>query len=304
MFLLLGMAQLLSDRLVETLKRVVLKESDRQTSNASLSQFVRDYGLGREVGKSVYFKESERIKIRELLTSQGYSFDKIDLTKMSRFERLMHTPNEKSGSGNVKRDRISIKHLSGKAIEIAGEQSISLPPESHLDINRLSIQDWCRNDSVMLVENYENFNLIHKARFCLPSQYASPLVIYRGDKDESSNNTVMHFLKNVDLPVLAYVDIDPAGLVIASKLPRLQGIVAPNLEDLEKLLSSTASKRLDLYDKQYGPYSAFLEKLPPTDPARKLWEIIKKYRAGLVQERFITMNIESTLWPPLVEKIF
>jgi hypothetical protein len=148
----------------------------------------------------------------------------------------------------------------------------------------------------MLVENYENFNLIHKARFHLPSQYESPLVIYRGDKNESSNNTVMHFLKHVDLPELAYVDIDPAGLVIASKLPTLKVIVAPNLETLEKLLSSTASKRLDLYDKQYGPYSAYLEKLPLTEPARKLWEIIKKYRTGSVQERFIAMNIECILW--------
>jgi MoxR-like ATPase len=108
----------------------------------------------------------------------------------------------------------------------------------------------------MLVENYENFNLIHKARFHLPSQYESPLVIYRGDKNESSNNTVMHFLKHVDLPELAYVDIDPAGLVIASKLPTLKVIVAPNLETLEKLLSSTSgflSKFIEFKTKNNQP---------------------------------------------------
>ncbi|MGZ8982990.1 MAG: DUF7281 domain-containing protein [Methylotenera sp.] len=282
-------------RLAGTLKRVLSKSDERYPVTISLTQFINNYSVGRVIGKSAYFNESEKKKISELLIAKGFSLENLDISKMPRTERLLHTPNEKSGGGAVKRDRISIKHLNGKSIEIAGEQSIRLPAEAHLDMNWRSLKDGCRNDSILLVENYVNFNLIHQANFDFPAKYTSPLVLYRGDQAESRNDIVMQFLQSSELPVLAYVDIDPAGLAIASKLPRLGGIVSPDMGNLEKLLSSSF-KRQDLYDKQCSQYSSYLDSLIPSNPSRQLWEVVKKYRAGVVQERFLSMNLECILW--------
>ena len=95
-------------RLAGTLQRVLSKSDERYRVTVSLTQFINNYGVGRVIGKSAYFNESEKKKISELLIAKGFSLENLDISKMSRIERLLHTPNEKSGGGTVKSDRISI----------------------------------------------------------------------------------------------------------------------------------------------------------------------------------------------------
>ncbi|WP_443080577.1 DUF7281 domain-containing protein [Thiocapsa roseopersicina] len=55
----------------------------------------------------------------------------------------------------------------------------------------------------------------------------NPLVLWRGDRSDISSDNAPAFLRARNVPVWAFVDYDPSGLLIAAGLPRLAGIIAP-----------------------------------------------------------------------------
>jgi hypothetical protein len=80
------------------------------------------------------------------------------------------------------------------------------------------------------------------------------------------------------------VDYDPAGLVIASSLPHLEGIVAPESSLLIELLE------------RYGLEDRYLTQLPSAAPMLDraghpaiagLWSLLRQVGRALPQEKFI-----------------
>ncbi len=280
---------MLNQRLAETLKKIVGSDELRFTLSAALDTFSREYNLGSIKGKSVYFSEQDKDEIRKLLKVKGYALDASASSDMTRSERLAYTPNEKAGGGGLKRQRISIKTPAGEPLHLNG-QSLLLPKMSHLDID-ISAIETTGHDCVILVENYDNFNHIHRNPVTLPSPFFRPLVTYRGDRNESRLDAVLSYLESSQLPVFAYVDIDPYGLVNVQGLPNLAGVLTPDMPVLERLLSDTATKRNDLYEKHYAGSHAILDGLAETHPCKKIWKLIKKYKAGVVQEQFLRLNM-------------
>lgn len=278
---------MLNQRLAEAMQRVLSKEDNSFPLNMTLLRIVDEWGLGTKQGKRVYFKEKDRAEMRAWLQAKGYSLEKVELSGMSRSERLAVTPNEKAGGEAVKQNRISIKALAGQAL-IIGDEAVWLPAFSHLDVDWTKIIDKLGHRCIMLVENYENFNRIHETKFELPDAYQSPLIVYRGDPNESRFDKVQQFLANVNLPVLAFMDIDPAGIAMASQLVNLVGMVTPNLIVLEEQMCSPKTGRRDLFQTQYAGYKNLLDQLPENSPCKYLWTLVSKYRAGVVQERWIS----------------
>lgn len=288
---------MIDERLAGTLKRIVNGNLDRYPKTVSLAEHVTRYNLGRISGKSIYFTPYQRDEIRLMLVKDGYNLQEgLDLKSMSRAERLHHTPNEKAGGGRLKTGRISIKPLGKRALFFSGHSPLLLPPGSHLDMRAADLHMMLQHDCILLVENYENFDKVHEVEIELPTEYTAPLVVYRGDANESRLNDVMGFIEMARIPVFAFVDIDPAGLVNISRIPFLAGIVAPRLEELQRLLGSTETRRADLYDRQYAGCQAALDKLPEGHPCKGLWEVVKANRAGLVQERWETMGLMCVVW--------
>lgn len=183
-------------------------------------------------------------------------------------------------------NRISIKALAGQALVIGG-QPINLPEESHLDVDWTKIVSQIGHRCIMVVENYESFNRIHETSFKLPVEYRSPLVVYRGDPHESRIDNVQAFLDAAKLPVMAFVDADPAGVVIAAGLPGLVGMVTPDIAVLEEQLFSPQTGRRDLFHDQYSGIATALANIDQQSPARTVCDLILKYRSSVVQERWL-----------------
>lgn len=285
---------MLDQKLAEVMQRILSKDDERFKLTATLQRLV-DAGIGTKRGKSAYFTVKDRAKIREWLQAKGFSIEQIDLTGMPRSERLMVTPNEKAGGESIKRNRISIKALAGQPLMIDGE-SIRLPAESHLDVDWTKIAEQIDHSCVMVVENYENFNRIHEIKFDLPEAFGSPLVIYHGDPNESRLDNVQQFLNHINLSVLAFMDIDPAGIFMANKLPKLVAMMAPSKDRLEMQLGSPRTGRRDLFHSQYLNYGNALNSLPTNSPCFILWSLVDKHRAGIVQERWIGCSEVCVPW--------
>ena len=251
---------MLDQKLAEAMQRILSRQDERFTLTATLQRLVDD-GIGTKRGKSVYFNERDRQAMHEWLEAKGFSTEPVDMTGMTRAERLEVTPHEKAGGEAVKRNRISIKALAGQSLVIGG-QPINFPEESHLDVDWTKIVDQIGHRCIMVVENYENFNRIHETTFKLPVEYRSPLVVYRGDPYESRIDNVLAFLGRAKLPVLAFVDADLAGVVIAANLPWFMGMLTPDLHTLNQQLSSPQIGRRDLFQDQYPSFQYAIAGIP------------------------------------------
>lgn len=276
---------MLDQKLAEAMQRILSKGDEALPLTVTRQRLV-DAGIGTKRGKSVYFTETDKDEMRAWLQAKGFSVEQVDLIGMHRGERLVVTPNEKAGGESVKRNRISIKVMAGQPLMIGGE-SIRLPAESHLDVDWTKIVGQIDHQCVMVVENYENFNRIHETKFDLPEAFGAPLVIYHGDPNESRLDNVQHFLDIINLSVLAFMDIDPAGIFMAYKLPKLVAMIAPPKVKLEAQLSSPQTGRRDLFHSQCLSYGNALNDLPISSPCLSLWHLVEKHRAGIVQERWI-----------------
>lgn len=285
---------MLDQKMADAMQRVISKDADRLTATVALLRLVDEFGLGYQRGNSVYFSQADRAEIITLLTAKGYSTTRESMAGMSRSQVLDVTPNEKAGKERVKQNRVSVKALGMQPILVGG-QRIILPPESHLDADWTKMADTIEHRCIMVVENYENFNRIHETAFNLPAPFESPLVLYRGDASESRLDNVKRFLSKMDLPVLAFMDIDPAGIAMANQFPNLAGVVAPDMATLDKLLRAPQTGRRDLFQSQYSGYRHVLESLPIDGPCRALWNIVSEHRAGLVQERWIGRYVCSLI---------
>lgn len=276
---------MLDQKLAEAMQRVLSKDQERFTLTKALEDLI-DYGIGTRRGKSAYFTTKDRGEIRVWLEAKGFSTEQQVQPGMSRSERLAVTPNEKAGGEAIKRHRVSIKALVSQPLMI-GQQDLLLPSESHLDVDWTKVVGQIRHSCILVVENYENFNRIHETKFDLPAEFESPLVVYRGDPNESRIDNVLKFLAEAKLPVLAFVDADPAGVAIACQLPNLAGMVLPPIDTLEEQLRNPRTARKDLFLEQYPVYRSMLDALPTVHPCEGAWRLISRTAAGVVQERWI-----------------
>lgn len=286
---------MLDQKLAEAMQRILMKSDEKRFPvNDARRRLVEDFSLGTKRGASVYFSEHDRAEMRALLEARGYATTVVDISGMSRCDRLEVTPNEKAGGEAVKRNRISVKALAGQPLLI-GDTALHLPPETHLDANWTKIVGQVKHGCIMVVENYENFNRIHESEFDLPPNLRSPLVVYHGDPNESRLDSVQRFVEAAGLPVLAFMDVDPAGIAMASRFMLLVAMVAPSPRQLQAQFDNPKIRRSDLFLNQYPVVAATLEGIRPENPCRALWNLVSKHRAGVVQERWIT-GIPCEAW--------
>lgn len=287
---------MLDQTLAQLMQRLLERDAPSTPLSATARRLLDDLGIGRILGKTMYLSERDRQEMRELLLARGYSITPSPLKDMSRSERLAEaSPNEKAGGGAVKTGRVSIKALPDKTLAIAG-RTLLLPDGSHVDIDWRMVLEEIGHDAIILVENYEVFDQIHRLRLELPSTYANALVLYRGDRMESRLDNVKAFLEATDMPVIAFPDIDPKGLHIAGTCPRLAGVLAPEQNILERVLGSPATSRHDLFRNQLPGAGGYLRAVPTESPVAALWSLVQKHRAGCVQERWLADQITCKLW--------
>ncbi|HBO3146289.1 DUF7281 domain-containing protein [Pseudomonas aeruginosa] len=204
---------------------------------------------------------------------------------LARHEALKLGVNEKYTSENVRKDRVAIKTLPGRPL-LVGSDQLMLPPSAHLDLNWQWVAKNSRHESVLLIENWESFELTHKTPF-LHGLPGNPLVVFRGAPYIYNNRDSISLLKALQRVVFAFVDFDPEGLVIANALPHFARFLAPSDAVLEKLMGGAANKTR--YEAQLGQNLSVLDSLDHPDLVR-VQRVIRSLGMALPQERLIGLE--------------
>lgn len=282
----------MDQKFVKPLQKVLISKTTGISLTQTLSEFIEIYQIGMIRGKSCYFSEAEKREIRELLEKKGHGPEMVDIGDLSRIERLEHTSFEKHHGEVLKKGRMDVKTLGLEPLLLDG-RCINLPTGAHLNVKVRSLKLSCGHTSILVVENFECFDHIHEARIKAGS-LSNPLVIYRGDS-ESRMDDVIDFLSSARLPVFAFSDLDPAGLLISSRLPHFAGFLAPSISVIEEVLASSVARQ-DLFAKQYASCARALEDLLVAHPCHTLWKVCKAHRAGFVQEGWIAKGCDLVIY--------
>lgn len=274
----------LSKQLARALLRVIQSDVERFSGSKVLRDFSDSYRIGQTKGAGLLFDHADKARIAELLSAEGIDPatppDAWD--QRSRADATRLGPDEKFTSAPVKRQRVAIKTLAERPLLLDG-QEIKLPPACHLDANGPSIVERLGHKTILLVENWECFDGIELVDLDFSPAGPNPLVIWRGDASSTRTDHALALTQALDCPVWAFVDYDPAGLLIAARLPRLAGVIAPRPERLAQDLEHGLRDR---FEEQLPMAAATLDE-DPREYIQRLWRLLRIAGRALPQERYL-----------------
>ncbi|SCX55335.1 hypothetical protein [Nitrosospira sp. Nsp1] len=278
-------------RLINTLLRIFHSLEIRFPSGRSISAFCSEYNLGIKQGASLVFTEEDKKEIGRMLQGE-MGIDPAMTTSESwkhlgRSQSLQLARDEKFAGRSVGAGRLRLKTLPGQTLHVAGG-SWDLPLRTDLGLDlEVVLGHEIGHDALLVIENLQTFDDIHDVDVAVMDSLPArdPLVIYRGDTQGGARTDAIHTLiESTILPVYAFVDYDPAGLVIASGLPRLAKVLAPSLHDLGVLIQMHGiAKR---YLEQVATASHVLQQFKADSRIAPLWSVIHAAGKGLPQEYF------------------
>lgn len=282
---------MMDKRLINTLLRIFHSPGARFASGPAINAFCNDYNLGVRQGSSLVFTDAHKAEIGRILKGE-LGIDPATTTAdswkdLGRAESLMLARDEKFAGRSVGDGRLRVKALPGRILQVAGG-SWRLPDRADLglDINTV-LGDEIGHDALLMIENLQTFDDIHTVVPDVMGDLLAhdPLVIYRGDTQGGARADAVHALiGGTDLPVLAFVDFDPAGLLIASGLPRLDKILAPPLPNLTAIIQAhgIAQRYLD----QVAMAAHAMQQIQGDARIAPLWRVIHAVGKALPQEYF------------------
>lgn len=273
--------------LIDALLRVVQQPAPvRLRPGKALAAFAREYNLGQTCGVQLEFSSADQTAIRALLATRA-GIDAGAVTPASwqgltRAASLRIGANEKYSRTPVRRDRVAVKALPGRALYLGGE-ALRLPPRCHVEIDGACCAAQLAHASVLLVENWEAFDALDALALDLSAAGPEPLVVWRGAQAGCRTDHALALLARLGRPVWACVDYDPAGLLIALNLPLLAGVIAPPDAELAARLRGGLPGR---YLEQLPQCAAVLDAAGHPDIVR-LWRLIRAAGRALPQEAYI-----------------
>lgn len=275
----------LSKQLVKALLRVVQSNSVQFSGSKVLRDFSDDYRIGRVKGAGLLFDQADKARIAQVLATEGinpttppHAWDQL-----SRAAATQLGSDEKFASAPVKRQRVAIKTLPHRPLLLSGQEAM-LPPACHIDADWPLIVERIGHQSVLLVENWECFNRIDLIDLDLTHAGSNPLVIWRGDSSATRIDHALALVRALACPVWAFVDYDPAGLLIAAGLPRLAGVIAPPQSRLSQDLQSGLRDR---YEEQLPMAASALDD-DPREFIQRLWRMLRGSGRAIPQEKYLT----------------
>lgn len=230
-------------RLVSSLLRVIRSDTTRFPAGKAMLEFSRSYNVGRAQGASLYFSDGDKREIADILQGElgidAATTRPEDWDDQGRAGGLSLGRNEKFSRVAVGEGRLQLKAVTGRELSVCGGRW-SLPDRADLGVDLSCVLDNpVEHGCLLVVENRQTFiELWHVETALLGAVNAlDPLVVFRGDASGGAQVDAVHrLIERLDLPVHAFVDYDPAGMVIAASLPRLDALVAPSVARLQELL--------------------------------------------------------------------
>ncbi|RIZ40662.1 DUF7281 domain-containing protein [Pseudomonas putida] len=274
-----------------TKKLLSIFQSEEQDFRPSkqLDAFCEDLGIGQRVRSLWRLSQSDKEKIATYLENEA----KVDPRQSpdawkgeSRHGALKKGGDEKLTTKRLRGKRVAVKALPGRPL-LLGPAPIFLPPGASLDLDRHWVVEHCAHDSVLLIENWENFELTHETPI-LNQLPGNPLVVFRGAPGSYKTDSSHALLAELKLPVVAFTDYDPEGLCIAATLPGFSWYLAPSDECLKKLMVEINTEQR--YLRQVAGKLAFLESL--TDPELvRVYRVVRTAGKALPQEKLIGLDV-------------
>jgi hypothetical protein len=278
-------------RLINTLLDVLHSPDRRIRASRGLSVFCEEYNLGMKQGASLVFSEKDKSEIGRILqgemgiepsTTTSASWKQLD-----RSQSLGLAHDEKLSGHSVGAGRLRLKTLAERPLQVAGG-SWTLPSRADLGLDfEAVLGNRIGHDALLVVENLQTFDDIHEVGSDVMGVLADrdPLVLYRGDAQGGARADAVHALiERTVVPVYAFVDFDPAGLIIASGLPRLDQVLSPELRKLETLIQTSGITQRYLVQVAAASYA--LERLESDPRIASLWDVIRRVGKALPQEFF------------------
>lgn len=272
--------------LISSLLRVYHSEKSRFAASAVLTRFVETYSIGHAKGASIVFTDRDKQDVAALLRAaegiEAATTTSASWDALSRAESLDLGGNEKLTSAAVRQDRVAVRALPGRPLILGGKE-MHLPDGANLDVEWHLASRENGHDAVLVVENWEAFAGIERTTFELSGTGANPLVLFRGSPVYRQDH-VAALLEQLRLPVHAFVDFDPAGLVIALGLPGFVDLVAPAVDELERALA--ASTNTERFLSQLPEAQRVLDANSHPSIAAH-WRMQKMHGKALPQEYFL-----------------
>lgn len=267
---------------IEFLRHLARNKATQKSASAAASFFHDQVGLGQQAGSRFLYGEHDHARAATVLRNHGVSLEPTAKGLRRADAPLHHNANEKRSTLGPHADSIPLKGiagnclLDGNAITREGYSVFSLDKAVRVTCTRL-----------LVVENMETFRLLERNRW-IDYQGHDVLAVQHGDT-QFHHGTVREFLQQRTEPVWAYFDFDPAGLGLASGMPRLERVILPPAKQLSDL--ARRAQQVDLFSKSLRQWTASLER--EVNPLiRPHWELMKSLRLGLSQE-FMDRHIQG-----------
>lgn len=275
-------------QLIISLLTIYHSEDMRFSQSKSLLAFCQEYNLGRLDRKSLYFSVKDKQDIAALLRYEGIEASTTDADSFknkTRADTTQQANNEKLNNASARLHRVAIKTFYNKPLSWQHQAANFLPLQAHLEINYQKTAHLLAHQTVIVVENWENFNQIDDMALDFSDAGDNPLIVWRGEKEGVRADNALALLKIIQKPVWACVDYDPSGLIIAQSLPYFAGMIKPDLAELREIFSNNKGL-YSRYLKQLNQSQLSLDTATHPDIVQ-LWQIIREFGKALPQEFFI-----------------
>lgn len=246
------------------------------------SFFYEHYSLGQLAGRNIAFSPADHEKAKLLLQTYGQSTTPVPKSA-SRAQAHRPGVSEKVGTVAPHADSLALKCAAGRCVLHASADTIG-----STGYCVLSLDEALRvgADCIMVVENLETFRHLANQHW-IDYQDRNVLAVFRGDNRFKADE-VMRFLQVRSEPVWGFMDFDPAGLGLASQLPRLQRLILPEEVPLRALVER--AERRDLFVTQLPQWRSALE-TTSFGPIADAWRLMKSLHSGLPQEHMIVESL-------------
>lgn len=263
----------LSPAQITFLRRLVNLQVGTVGTSQAAEFFYQDQRLGSPRGRQFNFTAEDWARARRILDAHGIPIEEPRIRRRAD-ATLRAGVSEKDGSLAPHGDSIPVKVA-------AGDCRLGNTPLQAQGYMVMTADQVCaiNADRLLIVENLENFRWLERNAW-IDYQGLNVLALYRGD-NRFKLNEVRDVIEARKEPVWAFFDFDPAGLGMASQLPRLERLVLPPESALRNL--SRKADQAHLYAQQVDQWRQHLDACKNPD-IQSAWAELQRLRVGLAQE--------------------